>query len=179
VASTLAVLAQRRSAVLALSFIPGNLPPAWRDVDASRLASALATFDSTYSGYLDWRSLLLSLAAASLPAIHTGTTAQVAMQALQLAAADGDSDGRLTQQEFEGLQWWFEPHQELHDAAAAAPEHHGDVLHEIARWADSPTNAGADSGCVHGRLATAIMLAEVGQSANEKEPCCYATYSPK
>jgi hypothetical protein len=108
------------------------------------MANALATFDPTYSGYLDWRCLLLSLAAASLPAIHTATAAQIAVQALQLAAADEDRDGRLTQQEFEGLRWWFEPRQELQDAAAAAPEEHGDVLHEIARWAACTNGAGAD-----------------------------------
>lgn len=134
-----------RLLILMVSCISGVLPPAWRDIDASRMASALAAFDPTYSGYLDWRSLLLFLASASLPAIHTATAAQVAMQALQLAAADGDSDGRLTQQEFEGLRWWFEPRQELQEAAAAAPELHTDVLHEIARWADC-TSASHDAG---------------------------------
>lgn len=112
----------------------GVLPTAWRDVDASHMASALAAFDPTYSGYVDWRSLLMALAATSLPAIHTATAAQMATQALQMAAADGDCDGRLTQQEFEGLGWWFEPRQEVQEAAAAAPEEHADVLHEIARW---------------------------------------------
>lgn len=99
------------------------------------MASALSAFDPTYSGYLDWRALLLALAAASLPAIHTATAAQVAVQALQLSAADADADGQLTQQEFEGLTWWFEPRQELQEAAAAAPDQHPDVLREMSRWA--------------------------------------------
>jgi hypothetical protein len=76
------------------------------------VASALSGFDPTFSGYLDWRELLLALAAASLPAIHTATPAQVAAQAVQLAATDGNADGRLTQQEFEGVAWWFEPRAE-------------------------------------------------------------------
>lgn len=99
------------------------------------MASALSAFDPTYSGYLDGRALLLALAAASLPAIHTATAAQVAAQALQLSAADADADGQLTQQEFEGLTWWFEPRQELQEAAAAAPDQHPDVLREMSRWA--------------------------------------------
>jgi hypothetical protein len=95
----------------------GVLPSAWLDVDAAHMASALASFDPTFSGYLDWRELLLALAACSLPAIHTATPAQVAAQAVQLAAADGDADGCLTQQEFEGVRWWFEPRAEAAQAA--------------------------------------------------------------
>jgi hypothetical protein len=93
------------------------LPSAWLDIDAAHMASALASFDPTFSGYLDWRELLLALAACSLPAIHTATPAQVAAQAVQLAAADGDADGCLTQQEFEGVRWWFEPRAEAVQAA--------------------------------------------------------------
>jgi hypothetical protein len=81
------------------------------------MASALASFDPTFSGYLDWRELLLALAACSLPAIHTATPTQVAAQAVQLAAADGDADGCLTQQEFEGVRWWWEPRAEAVQAA--------------------------------------------------------------
>jgi hypothetical protein len=105
------------------------------------MASALSAFDPTYSGYLDWRALLLALAAASLPAIHTATAAQVAVQALQLSAADADADGRLTQHEFEGLSWWFEPRRELQEAAAAAPDQHPDVLREMSRWVTVERNA--------------------------------------
>lgn len=119
----------------------GALPPAWREIDASHMAGALSAFDPTYSGYLDWRALLLALAAASLPAIHTATAAQVAVQALQLSAADADADGQLTQQEFEGLTWWFEPRQELQEAAAAAPDQHPDVLRETSRWAAAECDA--------------------------------------
>lgn len=97
------------------------------------MASALALFDPTYSGYLDWRSLLLALAAAALPAVHTATAAQVAAQALQMAAADGDNDGRLTQQEFEGLSWWFQPRQEMQEEALADPVQHAGLLHEVSR----------------------------------------------
>lgn len=104
------------------------------------MASALAAFDPTYSGYLDWRELLLALAAASLPALHTATPAQMATQALQLAAADGDGDGALSRQEFEGLHWWwFEPgceelvRQGQADGAAAPSQQHGDVLQELSR----------------------------------------------
>lgn len=109
------------------------LSESWRDVDAARMASALSVFDPTYSGYLDWRALLLALAAATFSPLHTATPAQMAAQALQLAAADGDSDGKLTRQEFEGLRWWFEPRAELQEAAAASPEQHADVLQELAR----------------------------------------------
>jgi hypothetical protein len=112
---------------------PGVLPAPWRDIDATHMASALSAFDPTYSGYLDWRALLLALAAATFRPLHTATAAQLAAQALQLAAADGDKDGKLTQQEFEWLRWWFEPRAELQEAAAAAPEQHADVLQEVDR----------------------------------------------
>jgi hypothetical protein len=103
------------------------------------MASALAGFDPTYSGYLDWRELLLALATASLPAVHTATAAQVAAQALRLAAADGDQDGCLTRQELGGVGWWFAPRQELVEEAEAEPETHVDVLHEVARCVCSQT----------------------------------------
>jgi Ca2+-binding EF-hand superfamily protein len=97
------------------------------------MTSALSVFDPTYSGYLDWRALLLALAAATFSPLHTATPAQLAAQALQLAEVDGDRDGKLTQQEFDQLRWWFEPRAELQEAAAAAPEQHVDVLKEVSR----------------------------------------------
>lgn len=112
----------------------GVLPAAWQDIRATNIAGALAAFDPTYSGYLDWRELLLALAAAALPELHTATAPQLAMQALQLTAADGDGDGRLTQQEFEGLRWWFEPRQELLQEAEAEPPQHTEVLRAVSRW---------------------------------------------
>lgn len=81
------------------------------------MTAALASLDPTYSGYLDIRELLLSLAAASIPSIHTATAAQVAAQATQLAAVDGDKDGYVTRQEFESVIWWFEPKPEAVHAA--------------------------------------------------------------
>lgn len=98
----------------------GVLPSAWQDVDATHMTAALAGLDPTYSGYLDWRELLLSLAAASIPAIHTATAAQVAAQAGVLADVDSDRDGHLTQQEYEGVTWWFEPKPEAVQAAQEA-----------------------------------------------------------
>jgi hypothetical protein len=99
---------------------PGTLPAAWRELDALRLMRALAPLDPALSGYLDWRCLLLALAAAAVPSLHAATPADVAALALQADVADGDCDGFLTRAEFEGLRWWFQPQAEEQGAAAAA-----------------------------------------------------------
>jgi hypothetical protein len=123
------------------------------------MASALASFDPTFSGYLDWRELLLALAACSLPAIHTATPAQVAAQAVQLAAADGDADGCLTQQEFEGVRWWFEPRAE---AVQAAQEQQQQLQAEEQSNAQQAGGAGGgDVGA--GSAASADVLREASR----------------
>lgn len=119
------------------------LPPAWLDIDAAHMAAALSSFDPTFSGYLDWRELLLALAACSLPAIHTATPAQVAAQAAQLAAADGDADGCLTQAEFEGVRWWFEPRAEA--VQAAQEEQQAALVNGTAAGQGEEGEAGAGS----------------------------------
>lgn len=113
--------------------VAGVLPPAWQDIDAAHTTSALAAFDPTYSGYLDWRELLLALAATSLPEIHTATPADIAAQAQQLAAADGDGDGCLTQQEFDGISWWFEPHPEVVQEALECQQEQPDAAANTVR----------------------------------------------
>eukprot|EP00775_Hariotina_reticulata_P002553 gene2553-2855_t len=87
----------------------GVLPESWQDIDALHLVAALARLDPTYSGYLDWRQLLLALAAAAMPAVQAAGPAQVAAQVSVLTLADKDKDGFLTQEEFEGVQWWWGP----------------------------------------------------------------------
>jgi hypothetical protein len=133
------------------------LPPAWRDLDGARLSSALAAFDPVLSGYLEWRELVLALAAVALPAVHTATPAQVASQALKMADADSDSDGCLTRQEFEGLRWWFEPREELVQEAAAdgqqQEEQHAQALRELRRCGVLG-EAGSGSECCPSPLAT-------------------------
>lgn len=84
------------------------------------MASALAVLDPTFTGSLDWRQLLLSLAAAAVPALHTASPVQLAAQAAQLAAADGDGDGCLTSAEFESVRWWFDAPAAAEEADAAA-----------------------------------------------------------
>lgn len=55
----------------------GVLPESWQDIDALHMATALGRLDPTCSGYLDWRQLLLALAAAAIPAIQAAGPAQV------------------------------------------------------------------------------------------------------
>ncbi|WIA32871.1 hypothetical protein OEZ86_006045 [Tetradesmus obliquus] len=131
----------------------GVLPPSWLDIDAAHMAAALSSFDPTLSGYLDWRELLLALAACSLPAIHTATPAQVAAQAAQLAAADGDADGCLTQAEFEGVRWWFEPGAEA--VQAAQEEQQAAVVNETAAGQGGEGEAGAGSSAAQDVLREA------------------------
>lgn len=84
---------------------------------------AVQRFDTALSGYVDWREVACALLAAARPAIHTATTAVVAQAAQALAAADGDSDGWLTAEEWEGAHIWFtEPTPAELEAAAAANE---------------------------------------------------------
>jgi hypothetical protein len=122
------------------------------------MASALSSFDPTFSGYLDWRELLLALAACSLPAIHTATPAQVAAQSAQLAAADGDADGCLTQQEFEGVGWWFEPRAE---AVQAADEQQQQQQQADVQSAAAGGGEEGDAGA--GSSATADVLREASR----------------
>ncbi len=97
-------------AQLPLMLLPaGVLPPEWLALSSGHIQSALRAFDTASSHYLPWRQLLLCLTVAAYPALITGSSWQLCQAMRRLAAADGDGDGRLTQQEWQGVDLWFAP----------------------------------------------------------------------
>jgi hypothetical protein len=105
------------------SLSAGRLPSAWLALTSGQIQSALRAFDPASSQYLPWRQLLLSLIMAAHPALVTGSSWQLCQAMQRLAAAEGDRDGCLTQQEWQAADLWFAP-------AAASKEQGGSAEDE-------------------------------------------------
>ena len=112
--------------------LTGGLPASWRALEPARLLAALQPLDPAYTGWLDWRQLLVCLAGAALPALHEASAADMAAQAAAAAKAGRrakDPEGCLSAPAWERLRLWFEPNaewvaaqQEAGGSCAAAAE---------------------------------------------------------
>lgn len=96
----------------ALSAVRGDTPEAfpveWQRATWKQMHDALAELDGHASGYVDWLEVAASLVLHACPQIADAAPKAFAAAAAALSAADGDADGAVTQQEWEGCELWFE-----------------------------------------------------------------------
>lgn len=90
----------------------GQLPGGWQAAGLVQMLSAVGHFDPTYTGFLDWRELVASLASCAFSSVTAAGPATLAAAAKALADADGDRDGLLTRAEWLGVKTWFELEEE-------------------------------------------------------------------
>lgn len=84
----------------------GVLPAVW-DASPDAMNRALQQLDPVYSQYVSSAELVCGLIAAAFPEVLTVTTRQLVHGVELLAAADGDGDGKLTEDEWAAVGWWF------------------------------------------------------------------------
>ena len=81
----------------------------WAPASRAALEAMLAAgFDPSGSGYVDWRQLVASLAAATVPAVAAGSVADLLSSRDVLLAAAAATKGRLTADALAAARLWFD-----------------------------------------------------------------------
>ncbi|KAL6765964.1 protein associated with central pair microtubule complex [Haematococcus lacustris] len=86
----------------------GALPERWREASPPALLGAVEQLDPTFSGYADWREMVVCLVAATFPTLMQASCTDVADACELLLSLDQDGDGLLSEQEWLASELWFQ-----------------------------------------------------------------------